>query len=351
MDADGQALVASLPELLAEGAAPAALVTVVRAQGSAPRGPGARMLVRDGGLLAGTIGGGHLERRAMHEACGLLTENIDFPASLRSWALGPALAQCCGGRVAVRLEPLTAPAAWALAAKLRAAEASSAPFVTGVGDHQLTERPTAPWTVVIFGAGHVTRALAQVLQVQPWRVVVVDARPEWAHASAFPPTTEVHAAPPVAVLAAWGWLAARATTDQAAPPALAAEDDVAAAVTGPAPDPSRTLALIMTHDHELDRQLAWALLRRPDVGERPLAHVGVIGSRTKITTLRRRLTGQGVSEAALARLVAPIGLRQPDASGVERPIGGKRPGEIATSVAAELMVRIATLSHSESTAT
>ncbi len=329
MDPDGRALVAALPNLLPMGAQPAALVTVIEAHGSAPRGPGARMLVRGGALLAGTVGGGHLEQIAMDEASALLKTSPDFDPVARDWALGPALAQCCGGRVVVRMEPVTPEAAQALATRLCRAEAQASLFVTGEAAHRLAERPSPPWTVVIFGAGHVARALAHVLAVHPWQVVVVDARPEWATPGAFPQTTRILAQPPVEVLKAWGWLGV-ATADS---------------TSGDAPLPGRCLAIIMTHDHELDRQLAWALLQRRDTGAEGLAHLGVIGSRTKITTLRRRLRDQGVSETALGYLSAPIGLRQRDAAGIERPIGGKRPGEIATSVAAELMVRIAEFEH------
>lgn len=344
MDADGRALIAALPALLPLDAAPAALITVVSAQGSAPRGPGARMLVRDGHLLAGTIGGGHLEQRALDEACALLATTPNFAPTLRSWALGPALAQCCGGRVAVRLEPISGADGRALAARLNAAETSDGWFETGEADHLLRERPTAPWTIVIFGAGHVARALAQVLQVQPWRVIVVDERPEWADSSAFPLGTTVIAQPPVAALSAWGWLDSPAGAPQAATmPATAEAAPAWSAEVGVRPSAGRSLAVIMTHDHERDRQLAWALLRRVDTGQTPLPYVGVIGSKTKISTLRRRLNNQGVSAAALDQLVAPIGLRAADAAGVVRPIGGKRPGEIAISVAAELLVRVAAL--------
>ena len=68
MDAEGQRLLTRLADWLPEGAAPAVLVTIWSVQGSTPRGPGARMLCRGGRLLAGTIGGGHLEEEALREA-------------------------------------------------------------------------------------------------------------------------------------------------------------------------------------------------------------------------------------------------------------------------------------------
>ena len=89
----------------------------------------------------------------------------------------------------------------------------------------------------------------------------------------------------------------------------------------------------MTHDHALDRDLVDAALR---VGERTdgtdLQYVGVIGSKTKIATLKQRLRTRGLQQAQLDRLVAPIGLRVND-----RLLGGKLPGEIAIGVVAQLL--------------
>src|SRR6516162_7855944 len=74
----------------------AALVTLARVEGSSPREAGARMVVRPSGGFHGTIGGGALEWTALEAGRG--------PASRRSLALGPELAQCCGGRVEWRVE-------------------------------------------------------------------------------------------------------------------------------------------------------------------------------------------------------------------------------------------------------
>ena len=76
---------------------PAALVTILATEGSAPRGPGARMVVTERGL-AGTIGGGALEHQAMAQARTILAHP---PGSWRmqDYPLGPLLGQCCGGRV------------------------------------------------------------------------------------------------------------------------------------------------------------------------------------------------------------------------------------------------------------
>ena len=85
----------------AEGSA--ALVTLARVQGSSPREAGARMVVRPSGGFHGTIGGGALEWAALEAAQAALRQGRG-PALRRSLALGPELAQCCGGRVEWRIE-------------------------------------------------------------------------------------------------------------------------------------------------------------------------------------------------------------------------------------------------------
>src|SRR3954467_4871392 len=89
-------------EALREG--PAALVTILATEGSAPRGPGARMIVTEKGLK-GSIGGGKLEYQATEQARSILAHP---PGSWRvqDYPLGPLLGQCCGGRVRLLVERL-----------------------------------------------------------------------------------------------------------------------------------------------------------------------------------------------------------------------------------------------------
>src|SRR4051794_613796 len=91
---------------LAQG--PTALVTNLASEGSAPRGPGARMVVT-AEALHGTIGGGALEYRVAEQARAILALP---PGSWRvqDYPLGPLLGQCCGGRVRLLVERLGADA-------------------------------------------------------------------------------------------------------------------------------------------------------------------------------------------------------------------------------------------------
>jgi len=350
MDAEGQRLVARLPALIPPGAAPAVLVTVFSVAGSAPRRPGARMLCRDERLIAGTIGGGHLELQALRDAGWLARSacaDADAPlAAVTEWQeeadpsgrtrrlarypLGPKLAQCCGGVVWLHFQEVDPSRAAELAHELTAARSGRADIVTAFGDALLRERPQPVPTVVVFGAGHVAAALARVLQPLPWRTVVVDERPEWADPVRFPHATEVVAAQPLGVVAAWGWLGDAALGSKSAMRAQAPGRSLPAA-----PDAAATSAVVMTHEHALDRDLVEALLlahfRVGRAADR-LAFVGMIGSASKVAATHQRLVRRGVPPPELARLVAPIGLRVGD-----RPLGGKLPGEIAIAIAAQLI--------------
>jgi xanthine dehydrogenase accessory factor len=146
--------------------------------------------------------------------------------------------------------------------------------------------------VYLFGAGHVGRALAAMLGQLPCRVAWIDERKD-----AFP-----EAAP--------------------ANVAMIRSDDPAAEV---ARAPKGAHFLVMTHSHARDQAIVEAVLRRGD-----FAYLGLIGSATKRARFVARLRAAGIAEAALARLVCPIG-----AEGIP----GKEPGVIALAAAAEIMRR------------
>src|SRR4051812_26269819 len=84
----------------------AVVVEVVDARGSAPRGAGTRMLVATD-ATAGTIGGGHLELKAIETARSMLREP-DPTSRVSHYPLGPALGQCCGGAVTLQHATLDA---------------------------------------------------------------------------------------------------------------------------------------------------------------------------------------------------------------------------------------------------
>jgi xanthine dehydrogenase accessory factor len=244
---------------------PAMLVQVLQARGSVPREAGTRMLVA-ADAVAGTVGGGHLELQAIARARAQLAAGSTAPQD-QAIALGPTLGQCCGGALTLRTAPLDAAAL--------AAWPDEAPL----------------FTLQLYGAGHVGRAIARLLDSLPCRVQWIDARedefpdrPSAAH-------VERLCVEPV-------------------------QSEVAQA-------PGGAFFLVLTHSHELDLALAEAILRRGDFG-----FFGLIGSATKRARFERRLAQRGVAAEALARLHCPIGVPG---------IPGKQPEVIAVAVVAQLL--------------
>ncbi|MEH6576784.1 MAG: xanthine dehydrogenase accessory protein XdhC [Amphritea sp.] len=129
----------ALSKLEADGT-PAIMITVVDERGSTPRNAGAKMLVSDDQQFD-TIGGGHLEYKAIKIARQLLEEGQTQPR-LERFSLGASLGQCCGGATTLLFEPMG----------------------------------TATVQIAVFGAGHVGRALVPILASLPCRIRWIDAR-------------------------------------------------------------------------------------------------------------------------------------------------------------------------------
>jgi xanthine dehydrogenase accessory factor len=148
--------------------------------------------------------------------------------------------------------------------------------------------------LIIVGAGHVAQALAPLARAIGFRVLVADDREELLEDSAFEQVERLHYD----------------------------ADELDDAI----PDLSeRDVVVIMTRDHARDEQALAKLL------ERPLAYLGMIGSRRKVHTvlarILRRYDERGRPRPDLSHVHAPIGLA----------LGGRTPPEIAVSVAAELI--------------
>jgi len=320
----------------------AVLVTVISARGSVPRGAGTRMVVSKH-VVDGTIGGGHLEFSAIGIARDMLAANGAPAFEQRRFPLGASLGQCCGGLVNLLFEPVAGDAEWvdALAA-LRAAGTAAvlatqeerktggrlivtadtvlgtlgeavldvavtaaARSLLGGGDGPRVERFAASaqdvtvfldplrdhgFNVVLFGAGHVGRALITLLGSLPCRVSWVDER-EAAFPADIPGNTTI------------------VVTD-------ALDAEVAAA-------PAGAYFLVMTHSHPLDQAVAEAILKRAD-----FAYFGLIGSLSKRRQFERRMAARGIAPARFADMTCPIGIPG---------IKGKEPATIAIAVAAELL--------------
>lgn len=324
------------------------LVTVLEADGSTPRESGTKMLVT-GERLHGTVGGGNLEYRATAIAREMLAADGPRGAPrVERFSLGPSLGQCCGGSASLMFESVAGErdAPWIEALAAAHGAARPAVLVTtmsdggkllvtpeevygvhGTGAAKETADETAseaatrarallaagetlPTTenskssgrmlfepilpfdfqIVLFGAGHVGQALVNVLAGLPCRVTWIDSRE-----GQIPETL------PVNVMGV---------------PSDAPEYEVDEA-------PAGAWFLVMTHSHGLDFRIGERILRRGD-----FRYFGLIGSASKRGKFVQNLRRKGMGEDAIARLTCPIG-----ATGIP----GKRPGEIAVAVAAELL--------------
>ena len=255
----------------------AMLVTVTKSQGSTPRDAGTRMLVTGLGT-AGTIGGGHLEWQAIDLARQALAECRAGPPAnwSQTFALGPALGQCCGGVVTLAFEPLGAAALahWPVSDTLH---------------------------IELHGAGHVGQAIVKLLSDLDFAVRWIDTRDSGTELCGLPDQGLLDSLPPHIV---WH-----------------PSDEPSAEV---ADAPPGAIHLVLTHRHDLDLRIIEAVLRRDDS-----LFAGMIGSQTKKAKFLHRLQARGLNDRQRAHMSCPIGL--PD-------LKGKAPAVIAVSVVAQLLL-------------
>lgn len=290
-----------------------ALVTVIQVRGSAPRHVGAKMLVTADGALTDTIGGGRVEREVTETAARVAA---GAPAQRVEHHLVRDLAMCCGGSMSFYIEPI-APSLPALRQALaRWQERQPVTLITPLdgGPKRMGEAPEPGhrhpvhdgarliepfWPrarVLLFGAGHVSRAIAPLAAGVGFDVVMCDDDDTGAASALGQPA----------------WLHR-----------LVESFDVRDVVAALGPLGTSDYALIVTRDHAVDQTILEQLL--PNEG---LTYLGLIASRGKIGRFRKRLEAKGIAtEARWSRLHAPIGL----------DIGAETPEEIAVSVVAELV--------------
>jgi len=314
---------------LAAAGEPAVLVTVAGIRGSAPREIGAKMIVTATETF-GTIGGGQLEYQSTRVAVGML-QNLDM--SLRSFPLGSSMGQCCGGVVEILFEPVADDMpAWlrhlsglygqrtpaVIATRISQSRPAklviTADDVYGTGDSDdaliararrlLSEQPhetlrdvqelfepivVSDLNIAVFGAGHVGSAVISALSDLDCNIRWIDSRRKM-----------------------FRQVRNNVRAIEAAEPSL----EVAAM-------PADSYYLIMTHSHAMDFDICDRILRRKDA-----RYCGLIGSLSKRRRFEKRYRQQGMPQALLDQLVCPIGVDG---------ISGKKPAEIAVSVAAEIL--------------
>lgn len=232
-----------------------ALATIVHTNGSIPSYESSRMLVREDGSIAGTIGGGCVEadvwaaaREVMQlETPRKLVFNLNNDASYDNGLI-------CGGTLEIFVEPIL------------------------------------PQPVVyIFGAGHISTALAKSAAAAGFGIVIADDREQFSSAERFPM-------------------------------AQALFSDYEKAFQTIKPNASSYI-VIVTRGHRDDmRVLAWAVRTEA-------RYIGMIGSERKVLSTYKALEKDGFRPKEFARVYAPMGIE----------IGALSPEEIAISIAAELV--------------
>lgn len=233
-----------------------ALATIVSVNGSIPSYQNAKMLVRDDGSMLGTVGGGCVEGEVFNAAKQVMeTEQ----AKMLDFSLGQDAAYenglICGGQLNIYVEPVV-------------------------------PQPRA----FLFGAGHVSKSLAQAAILAGFATVVVDDRQKFATRERFPEAEAIHAGQYEEVF-----------------PGLSIN--------------SSSYLIIVTRGHKDDlRVLRLAI-------QSPARFIAMIGSKRKVLSIVKELENEGVPREAFSKLTAPMGL----------DIGAVTPEEIAISVVAEMI--------------
>jgi xanthine dehydrogenase accessory factor len=299
------------------------LGTVVGTWQSAPRQPGAAMLVGPDGTAVGSVSGGCVEG-AVYELAGQARQTLT--PVLQRYGVSDddafAVGLTCGGIIDVFVEAVdrqTFPELGGVfddidsvagtlgSERLEDAVRDDARGLlqqgtTGVvhygpdgerrgDDIAIFVASYAPKPrLIVFGAIDFAAAVARVGAFLGYRVTVCDARPTFATKKRFPDADEVLVAWPHRYLA-------QTETDE------------------------RTVVCVLTHDPKFDVPLLEVALKLP------LAYLGAMGSRRTNEDREHRLKELGFGAADLARLHAPIGL----------DVGGRTPEETAVSIAAEII--------------
>jgi xanthine dehydrogenase accessory factor len=304
------------------------VATVVDRQGSAPRDPGASLAVNDKGEVAGSVTGGCVEPSVIREAHEVLAGG---PPRLVRYGIADDAAfevgLSCGGTVAILIFPLDStlvgPVAEAVAGDRPVALAL--PLGEGIGEQRLVSPEGR--------SDAISDAARALLEVGDSAVVQTEAG-ELVFVESFAPRPRMyvfgavdHASALVTIGKFLGYRVsvcdARAlfVTEQRFPDADELVVDWPDRFLERSPVDARTAICVLTHDSKFDVPALKAALATN------AGYIGAMGSRRTREERRERLLAEGVGDADLARVHAPIGLQ----------IGGRTPEEVAVAVAAQLI--------------
>jgi xanthine dehydrogenase accessory factor len=285
----------------------AALGTIVKTWGSAPRPVGAMVAIRDDGQIVGSVSGGCVEddlvekvrdKLAAAKKPELLTYGVTNEEATR-WGLP------CGGTLQLVVEPVTEKSGLAeLLAKIQSQQLVRRRLDMDSGratlepgrwqdvlefDGRVLSAVHGPrWRLVLIGAGQLTRYLAEMARMLDYHVVVIDPREEYANS----------------------WELASVPINRGMPDDIVRELEL----------DGHSALVALTHDPKLDDLALMEGLKSAAF------YVGAIGSKKNNDARRERLKEFDVSADEIARLRGPVGLY----------IGSKTPPEIAVAILAEM---------------
>jgi len=321
--------------------------TILSRSGSGPGEPGGMLVLTDDGAVSGTVGGGLLEARTIEVSRTVLADGLPrlltFDLSAPEVSVSDML---CGGRIEILIDlldggmddhrrifgklwetlasgrraflirsilPIRAgdiqATGWGLlagndfdpgtldarlhsATRILSGLRTSGPVLFHAETARCFVQPVdPPESVYIVGAGHIGWALAGVAHIAGFRTIVLDDRPEFADSRRFPQADEI------------GLI-----------------ESYARALNGREIHPSDKI-VIATRGHLHDKEALAGALRTA------AGYIGMIASRRKRDIIFRSLLDEGFTAGDMARVHSPVGL----------DIGARTPGEIAVSIAAEIV--------------
>jgi len=291
-----------------------AMATLVGARGGSPRPLGAKLFVGEGGRLVGSVSiGGCVDARVVEHGERLLRENrAERVTVLVDDVEAIELGLTCGAEFDLLIEPVSLRgddptiAAYEEATRISRSGRSAYVVTTMNGrgaptrvvhpdayqsadDGAFVERIAPADTLVLVGASDVAAALARIARSLGLRVIVIDGRERYATRDRFGAADEVLVGMPSELVR----------------PYLTAG----------------SYLVLAAHEYKYELPILRDALRSP------VRYVGMLAGRKRATAVRGLLREEGLSDAELDRLHAPIGL----------DIGGREPEEIALSIAAQLI--------------
>lgn len=256
MKAEASSFYEKLQELLESGV-PFVAVTVVEVQGSVPQDSGSKMLVTADGHHMGTVGGGKVEKRAIEEAVSMLANQNGSETKFVNWSLDRDIGMTCGGSMKLFFEPYN----------------------------------LNTWKIAIFGAGHVSNALTNLLVKLDCNITCFDPRQEW-----------LDKLPKSAKL--------KRVSSPDMPAMVDSLDD-------------ESFVLCITMGHTTDKPILLEILKQ----NRKFPYLGVIGSKAKAERLKKDIVEAKLPTELQNSFRCPIGI----------DIGTNHPQEIAVSIVAQLL--------------